>query len=1053
MMPVEQVAGANLTYYLIALDAAGNERAEADGEFISQHVVEQVTRQDNPITDVFLASHGWRGDMPAAREQYTRWISAMSACESDLRRLRAVRDFHPLIVGLHWPSEPWGDESLGNAIAFAADQPNGIEVQLEHFAGVLGDTPPVRSALRVILDSAERDATPAALPTDVAEAYTTLNQESELASAGAAAPPGDDREPFDAESIYQAALSDEDDVSFAGGHPWNLVLEPLRALSFWKMKERARVVGERGGHQLLLRLQQATPADKRVRFHLMGHSFGCIVVSAAVAGPPDGRGLPRSIDSLVLVQGALSLWSFCKRIPRTERSGYFFRIPDARQVAGPIITTRSIHDMAVGRYYPRAASSRERAGFGPGAQDQLSFRPVDEFPMYAALGAFGARGPGVDIVDLDLLATDEPYLFEPQKIYNLECSKVIRTRRGLAGAHSDIAHPEVAHAVFEAAWGSEQRLTFNGLNCSTGAYVEAPQTPAQISALARKHQFDRDHLADLAHRAAESNAHYGVMAGIDRCRLDQAGWGVLFPHDADPAVYDALRVLLNHRQSQAGDRYYEYVGEKGYRPGRSKNRFLIDNGGAPGPVNPAKMPYYILIVGDPESIPYSFQYELDVQFAVGRIHFDRVEDYARYAQSVVSAERTGAALHRRAALFGTQHPADDATSLSAKHLVTPLSATLAERHDWELDVSLREMATKARLGQLLGGTATPAFLFTATHGAAFDKGDPLQLRHQGALLCQEWPGLYASTSRQRVSADDYFSADDVSDGAQLHGIISFHFACYGVGTPHFDDYGHTGGGNSSRTEIAPKAFVASLPKRLLAHPKGGALAVVGHIERAWGCSFTWGGRTREQLATFESALTLLLEGYPVGAALEDFNQRYAELAVGLSTELEDVKFMRVVDDLEVAGLWTAHNDARAYAIIGDPAVKLCVAPAGEPTQEHMTVAPALVMSSARTGEAARAEPTPAVQGATERVQQIVETALTETEAITITTSLDGSIPAARAVTRANLNGSMETSFPPVRSPAEQALITTHLELVQQALTQRLELLKLLRSAEGARLHE
>lgn len=467
---------------------------------------------------------------------------------------------------------------------------------------------------------------------------------------------------------------------------------------------------------------------------------------------------------------------------------------------------------------------------------------------------------------------------------------------------------------------STEQLVFNGIDGATGEPLLPPLTPEQISNIAQGEEFEPEHLSELEKKKNKDD-HFAPMEGIDPKNLAETGWGVIFAHGADPAIKEALSELLKHRQQQTTQKcehyYQEYTGNKAYRLGESKNRFLGRHKVGPGPADPNKMPYYLLIVADPETIPYRFQYQLDVQYAVGRIHFDTLDEYAQYAHNVVAAETGKLLLPRRASFFGVRNSGDGATQLSADQLIKPLAELMAQdQPDWQVQTFLKDEATKAQLGQLLGGSDTPSLLFTASHGMAFPNGNPRQLPHQGALLCQDWPGL--KNWRKPIPEDFYFSADDVSNDAGLLGLISFHFACYGAGTPHKDEFARK---SKKRSAIAPHAFIAQLPRRLLSHPKGGALATVGHVERAWGCSFVW-EKTGTQLAVFQSALKRLMEGHPIGSAIDYFNERYAELSSDLSTQLEDIKYGEMVNDVELSNLWMANNDARNYAIIGDPAVRL-----------------------------------------------------------------------------------------------------------------------------------
>jgi hypothetical protein len=165
-MPYVQVPGADVTFALIAYDANGVERADdADGT-MSRRVLDSAAR--DAVTDVFLMSHGWKGDIPSAKEQYDAWVGATAACAADRQRARQRPGYRPLVVGLHWPSQPWGDEEFGApAVAFAAGAPAPAEALVEAYARRLADTPEARGALRTIFAAALRDPAPARLPPEV----------------------------------------------------------------------------------------------------------------------------------------------------------------------------------------------------------------------------------------------------------------------------------------------------------------------------------------------------------------------------------------------------------------------------------------------------------------------------------------------------------------------------------------------------------------------------------------------------------------------------------------------------------------------------------------------------------------------------------------------------------------------------------------------------------------------------------------------------------------------------------------------------------------------
>jgi hypothetical protein len=437
-------------------------------------------------------------------------------------------------------------------------------------------------------------------------------------------------------------------------------------------------------------------------------------------------------------------------------------------------------------------------------------------------------------------------------------------------------------------------IHFNGIDAESGTPTIPAMTPEQLR--------DRLYAAFDAGRLAPPSAgvHLGLGEGCDPERLCDAGWALVH-HADDVAAADAVEEL---RQLRSADGVA--ARRLDYRTGEGVLSWLRRHGAQPGIVRAEGVPYYLLIVGVPEHVPFSFVQELACDRAVGSLGFATPDDYARYAAAVASCERSGPVATRRCVAFWAPSH-DDVTKLSHLQLVQPLFKTACSS-GYGTEGRLGYGATKAGLIEL--AARRPAVMFTASHGVNFPRGDARQLPSQGALLAADWRG-------GRVLAEHCVAATDVRD-LELAGSIAFCFGCFTTGTPSHDRYGHALG---APHRLAHKPFASALSQALLAR---GALGFIGHVDRAFSFTFAYPGLPPDPFA-FHQSLTAILAGSRIGHALRFFTQICTQLTRAVAPLCEALARGEHVDPVELAALWLQRNDAEGFGLVGDPAARLRVA--------------------------------------------------------------------------------------------------------------------------------
>lgn len=413
------------------------------------------------VTDLFVMSHGWNNDKADARSLYDRFFT----------QLRTALDANPAyqsrtygVLGIFWPSKKFADKELipGGAAGISngpaktnstqvTDQLRSLKdafsaadanTRLDTIVTLVGKAENDRGAQREILEhirdimrSAITDPTAASqnednvshfLTADAGELLETLASPPRVAggrahtagSGGAASVTTGGTA-----SVTSRNAGGAMGISFSG--VWDSIKNALNFATYYEMKNRAGVVGRKGVYPALSQLRQDNPSRK---MHLIGHSFGARVVTAASDGG-DAASSPLRPESICLAQAAFSHYAFAERWDGAH-DGLFRSVLTPAKLRGPMLVTHSVHDFPVGVAY--AIASR--------LANQVASAIGDEHDIYGGLGRNGALKCGAVEATLGTTAS---YQWKPGGATNLNADKII-------GGHSDIAKRELGDAILSA---------------------------------------------------------------------------------------------------------------------------------------------------------------------------------------------------------------------------------------------------------------------------------------------------------------------------------------------------------------------------------------------------------------------------------------------------------------------------------------------------------------------------------------------------------------------------------------------------------------------------
>jgi hypothetical protein len=459
-------------YFKLFFDAQGYPQDSTNQAAVIDALVNSAT----PVTDLWILAYGWNNDLVSGTQTYDTWVARMQEVHKEKFQNPA---YNPRFLGIYWPSKALigtimkqaassttttsDDTTGGGAGEFemggdSLTQPApgpGAVAYTEDRDRFISEYRPVMDPEGIYGDDYDRD---------FSRLYTLMSQ----------AQPPTDQQIRDFVKILKKyetpdPHSDPIERQNIGSVPVEVVVNQLKesqryesfsahdalqklfgAFSFWKMKGRAAIVGENGVYRFLVAVKQAFHQyGQRVRIHLLGHSFGAKLVTAAVYPAAQARDAERPfVNTLVLLLGAFSQFSFSKNIPVVAgAAGHYAAILDRGVVANPVLAIYSRYDSANKFFYPlgmRFALPSQRFEMGNLDDTAETYTPSKD--PFGALGANGIQGLDEKYRAINMLSRKEPYIWSDLtgiSCLNVDGQQFINQGSLPAGAHNDTGHYEI----------------------------------------------------------------------------------------------------------------------------------------------------------------------------------------------------------------------------------------------------------------------------------------------------------------------------------------------------------------------------------------------------------------------------------------------------------------------------------------------------------------------------------------------------------------------------------------------------------------------------------